>query len=107
MDGTSYKFMDWRKAFDHFRKEEKENPGENQLVISTHWATSGYWVEPKHEPATDNFIVVDSENIDPRISEPDIDIIYRGEEARLLMLRVVHTLFIAKLSKRVHVGLIV
>lgn len=41
-----YKFMDWIKCFE-YTKSMMYKHGKNNvsLIISEHWATSGYWVE--------------------------------------------------------------
>ena len=39
-----FEFMDWKNAFSKYYELEKE--GLNlRLVVSTHWAPSGYWIE--------------------------------------------------------------
>lgn len=38
----------WRQCFEAYRECETEHGADNiQLVLSTHWASEGYWIEAK------------------------------------------------------------
>lgn len=69
MDITKrFSFAQYKEAFEYFEKF-KENA---QLVISTHWASEGYWVEP----------------IGTKVSDISVDFIYKNNEVENLKNRV-------------------
>lgn len=43
MKAIDFAFKDWKEAFELWRVESKTH--KVQLVIATHWITSGYWIE--------------------------------------------------------------
>ena len=52
----AFEFKDWEKCFSTWRKNEAIYNDAMQLVISTHWASQGYWIEAKGKkinPRTD------------------------------------------------------
>lgn len=59
-----FEFKDWEAAFAYYYEVEDSLPGYS-LVISTHWVTSGYWIERDPKPTQ---------------SEPEL-ISYKGKEA--------------------------
>jgi hypothetical protein len=60
LDGTvdgqwGFDFKDWEDAVDTFYRKKRKDKA-YCLVISTHWATSGYWVE--RDAKTDEYSTV-------------------------------------------------
>lgn len=47
-----YEFTQWKDAFSKYYELEKQFPNKVQLVISSHFCTSGYWVEPLNTTIT-------------------------------------------------------
>lgn len=68
--GLHYDFNEWLEMFKSYDDLIKQ--GNNLVVtISTHWATSGYWIE-----------------IDKNQQSNSVDKVYRGEEIEALRQRV-------------------
>jgi hypothetical protein len=45
-DPIHFSFKEWKECFQQCRQFDKAKKN-YQMIISTHWATEGYWVEPK------------------------------------------------------------
>lgn len=60
----SYEFREWQKAFDRYFELRKDGIEKLRMVISTHWATSGYWVENNTTPVSSEDIEYVGEEVD-------------------------------------------
>lgn len=46
-ESVHFHFSDWEKLFAQWKLKKHIFSDTKQLVISTHWASEGYWIEPK------------------------------------------------------------
>jgi len=83
-----FEFEDWHKCFAYFDEMAKQEIKNLRLVISTHWASEGYWIENTTEE-------VSSE-----------DYVYTPEEVPALMERVKDGIEQAKIQGMLGPGLI-
>lgn len=82
-----FHFSEWKECFNQCRALDKAKTN-YQLVISTHWATEGYWVEPKGNILTEG------------------DHLYTGKKVYALESRVEKTIADAKTKNSIGIGLI-
>jgi hypothetical protein len=78
----SFEFRHWKEAFDRYYELRKQDLQHLRMVISTHWATSGYWVETDNRPVSEG------------------DYAYVGEEVDKLYARVKEEIEQAAIEKR-------
>lgn len=83
-----FEFNEWHKAFAYFDELNKQKIENLRMVISTHWATTGYWIENSIEQ-------VSSE-----------DHVYAAEQVPLLKQRVISAIDEARTHGHNNTGLI-
>lgn len=79
----SFEFNKWKDCFAYYKKLLNEKVPNLRLIISTHWATSGYWIENKTEPV-----------------DASVDFEYKDKDALKLMERVEKEIKVAKKNRR-------
>lgn len=78
IENLQFPFKEWETVFKMWRNNYEDYKDTRQLVISTHWASEGYWIEPKGKEIN-----------------PVTDFVYKEDEVFLLEERV-HTSVIGK-----------
>lgn len=84
-----FEFRDWERAF-LFVYSHKSNDESVHLVLCTHWAASGYWVELDAKP--DAFSIIyrtldDIKALESRIRERGDEVSHRTAEGKIVRRR--------------------
>lgn len=57
-----FEFSDWEKAFKAWKMLSKTYSETIQFVVCSHWASSGYWIEPiGADPGKESYIYTGNE----------------------------------------------
>ncbi len=77
-----FEFKDYQKVFDIWNTFSDLEKSERQLVISTHWASSGYWIEGKGTKLTSDDFIYNIETVKDLSNRIEEEIIIANLEGR-------------------------